>query len=211
MALKLHRCGNLWAKFGGHPCWKVQKALDDAGVEYEIVKEPWPSRKKRTAVIEGTGQSGLPAIELEDGTLVPQGVGRHGADDPGRQVRLPRAERRRAGGRLTAGGRRYNAESHGAIAQLGERLDRTQEVSGSSPLGSTETPAEAGVFSLRKALVLPLFSRSATEKCGESGGEVTVRTRRTFVLRRGRSQPGIRDRARPDVAARPQSGVPTRK
>ena len=38
------------------------------GVEYEIVKESWPSRKKRTAVIEGTGQSGLPAIELEDGS-----------------------------------------------------------------------------------------------------------------------------------------------
>ena len=32
------------------------------------MKESWPSRKKRTAVIEGTGQSGLPAIELEDGT-----------------------------------------------------------------------------------------------------------------------------------------------
>ena len=39
-------------------------------VEYEVVKESWPSRKGRTAVIEGTGQSGLPAIELEDGTLV---------------------------------------------------------------------------------------------------------------------------------------------
>ena len=46
----------------------MQKALDDAGVEYEIVKESWPGRKGRTAVIEGTGQSGLPAIELEDGT-----------------------------------------------------------------------------------------------------------------------------------------------
>ena len=32
------------------------------------MKESWPSRKGRTAVIEGTGQSGLPAIELEDGT-----------------------------------------------------------------------------------------------------------------------------------------------
>ena len=68
MALKLHRCGNIWLKFNGHPCWKVQKALDDMGVEYEIVKEPWPSRKKRTAVIEHTGQSGLPAIELDNGT-----------------------------------------------------------------------------------------------------------------------------------------------
>jgi hypothetical protein len=68
MAVKLHRCGNLWAKFNAHPCWRVQKALDEMGVEYEIVKESWPSRKKRTAVIEGTGQSGLPAIELEDGS-----------------------------------------------------------------------------------------------------------------------------------------------
>jgi hypothetical protein len=68
MAVKLHRCGNMWAKFGRHPCWTVQKALDDMGVEYVVVKESWPSRKSRTEVIEGTGQSGLPAIELENGT-----------------------------------------------------------------------------------------------------------------------------------------------
>ena len=68
MAVKLHRCGHLWAKLGSHPCWKVQKALDEARVEYEIVKESWPGRKGRTAVIEGTGQSALPAIELEDGS-----------------------------------------------------------------------------------------------------------------------------------------------
>ncbi len=68
MAVRLHRCGNVWAKFSRHPCWAVQKALDDEGVDYEVVKESWPSRKGRTAVIEGTGQSGLPAIELEDGT-----------------------------------------------------------------------------------------------------------------------------------------------
>jgi hypothetical protein len=46
----------------------VQKALDEEGVQYEVVKEPWPIRSRRTAVIEGTGQSGVPAIELEDGT-----------------------------------------------------------------------------------------------------------------------------------------------
>jgi hypothetical protein len=46
----------------------VQKALDDAGVEYEVVKESWPGRKGRTAVIEATGQNALPAIELEGGT-----------------------------------------------------------------------------------------------------------------------------------------------
>ncbi len=68
MAVKLHRCGNLWIKLNAHPCWRVQSALDDAGVEYEIVKEAWLARKSRTAVIEGTGQNGLPALELEDGT-----------------------------------------------------------------------------------------------------------------------------------------------
>ena len=42
MAIKLHRCPSPWAKFGAHPCWKVQKALDEQGIEYEIVKGPWP-------------------------------------------------------------------------------------------------------------------------------------------------------------------------
>ena len=68
MAVKLHRCPHLWIKVNGHPCWRVQKALDEAEVEYEIVKESWPGRKNRTAVIEATGQNALPAIELADGT-----------------------------------------------------------------------------------------------------------------------------------------------
>ena len=67
MAVKLHRCGNIWIKLNGHPCWKVQKALDEQGVEYEIVKGPL-SRGKRTDLIEHTGQDRFPAIELEDGT-----------------------------------------------------------------------------------------------------------------------------------------------
>jgi len=68
VALKLHRCGNLWAKLPGHPCWRVQKALDEQGIEYEVVPGPWPARKNRTAVIAGTGQPLYPAIEFEDGT-----------------------------------------------------------------------------------------------------------------------------------------------
>jgi hypothetical protein len=68
MAVKLHRCSNLWVKVAGHPCWRVQKALDDQGIEYEIVGGPWPSRKKRTALLEGTGQALYPAIQFEDGT-----------------------------------------------------------------------------------------------------------------------------------------------
>jgi hypothetical protein len=68
VAVKLHRCSNIWVKFSGHPCWRVQKALDEAGVDYEVVPGPWPSRKKRADVIEGTGQNAFPAIEFEDGT-----------------------------------------------------------------------------------------------------------------------------------------------
>jgi len=68
MAVKLHRCPLLWAKASRHPCWRVQAALDEMGVEYEVVKEAWPLRSRRTAVIAGTGGSALPALELEDGT-----------------------------------------------------------------------------------------------------------------------------------------------
>jgi hypothetical protein len=69
MAVKLYRCKNTWAKFGGHPCWKVQKALDDQGVAYELVLGPWPGRNNRpTAMVEGTGQSQYPAIQFENGT-----------------------------------------------------------------------------------------------------------------------------------------------
>jgi hypothetical protein len=68
MAVKLHRCPNIWVKVKGHPCWKVQKALDDMGVDYEVAPGPWPKRKTRSAVIEGTGQTLYPAIEFEDGS-----------------------------------------------------------------------------------------------------------------------------------------------
>lgn len=68
MAVKLHRCSLMFIK-GGHPCWRVQKALDDAGVDYEVVKEPL-RRGRRTELIQKTGQKLLPAVELEDGTFI---------------------------------------------------------------------------------------------------------------------------------------------
>lgn len=71
MPVKLHRCSIMWAKVGAHPCWKVQKALDEAGVEYEVVKHPAFPRSKRADYIELTGgEAALPAIELEDGTVI---------------------------------------------------------------------------------------------------------------------------------------------
>jgi hypothetical protein len=66
MAIKLHRCSYQWVKIKAHPCWKVEKALMDAGVEYERV--PGPRKKdEREAVIKGTGQKLYPAIQFEDG------------------------------------------------------------------------------------------------------------------------------------------------
>ena len=67
MAVKLHRCSLLWFKVHTHPCWRVQSALDEQGIEYEVVKGPL-SRGKRTGVQNLTGQNRFPAIEFEDGT-----------------------------------------------------------------------------------------------------------------------------------------------
>jgi hypothetical protein len=67
MAVKLHRCSNQWVKVGGHPCWKIEKALQDMGVDYERVPGPL-RRSKRDELQEHTGQRLYPAVELEDGT-----------------------------------------------------------------------------------------------------------------------------------------------
>ena len=70
MAVKLHRCSGMWAKFEGHPCWRVQKALDDSGVEYELVKEGSSFKgSSRGPTIEKTGQKKFPWIEFEDGSF----------------------------------------------------------------------------------------------------------------------------------------------
>ena len=68
MALRLHRCSNVWVKLSGHPCWKVQKALDDAGIPYEIVKGPLRPGK-RDEMEQLSGQRKYPVIEFEDGSV----------------------------------------------------------------------------------------------------------------------------------------------
>jgi hypothetical protein len=66
--VKLHRCPFTFLRADGHPCWKVQKALDEQGIDYELVKEPvLPGRRQN--VIGGTGQRRLPVIEFEDGSM----------------------------------------------------------------------------------------------------------------------------------------------
>ena len=66
--MKLHRCPNTWVKIGAHPCWKVQKALDEQGIEYEVVKGPL-RRGQRDALEKLSGQRQYPVIELADGTV----------------------------------------------------------------------------------------------------------------------------------------------
>ena len=66
MAVKLHRCPNGWVKLSGHPCWRVQKALDEQGVAYEVVKGPL-RRGKRDDLEALSGQREYPVIEFEDG------------------------------------------------------------------------------------------------------------------------------------------------
>ena len=69
MAVKLHRCRFERLKTG--PCWKVEKALKDMAVDYEVAAGP--SRpSKRHKIMEHTGQALYPAIEsrTEPGTAM---------------------------------------------------------------------------------------------------------------------------------------------
>ena len=58
----------MFVKIGAHPCWKVQKALDDQGIEYEVVKGP-VRRGKRDELERLSGQRVYPVIELPDGEV----------------------------------------------------------------------------------------------------------------------------------------------
>lgn len=57
----------MWVKIDAHPCWRAQKALDEQGIEYEVVKGPLrPGKREELAQV--SGQRKYPAIEFEDGT-----------------------------------------------------------------------------------------------------------------------------------------------
>jgi hypothetical protein len=66
VAVKLHRCRNVWLKIEPHPCWRVQRALDERGVDYELVRGP-VRRSKREDLERLSGQRIYPVIEFEDG------------------------------------------------------------------------------------------------------------------------------------------------
>lgn len=68
MSVKLHRCSGQWVKITAHPCWRVEKALIDQGIEYERVPGPL-RRSKRDAVEKLSGQRLYPVIQFEDGSV----------------------------------------------------------------------------------------------------------------------------------------------
>jgi glutathione S-transferase len=68
MAVSLHRCRITWFKLDVHPCWRVQKALDDAAVPYEVVAGP-VRRGKRDDLEALSGQRVYPVIEFDDGSV----------------------------------------------------------------------------------------------------------------------------------------------
>jgi glutathione S-transferase len=57
----------MWVKIEAHPCWRVQKALDDQGIDYELVKGPL-RRGKRDDLERVSDQRQYPVIEFEDGS-----------------------------------------------------------------------------------------------------------------------------------------------
>jgi glutaredoxin len=68
VSIKLHRCSNEWLKIAPHACWKVQKALNAEGIDYELVKGP-VRRSKRDQLERLSGQRIYPVIEFEDGRV----------------------------------------------------------------------------------------------------------------------------------------------
>ncbi len=65
MPIKLHRCRQTWLRTKLEACWRVQSALDEMGIQYEVVKH---RRADRFEIERLTGQPWFPVIEFEDGT-----------------------------------------------------------------------------------------------------------------------------------------------
>lgn len=68
--VKLHRCSYTFLHVDADACWRMQKALEEQGVDYEVVKHGFgKSEKSRKEIVEMTGQKYVPVLELADGTV----------------------------------------------------------------------------------------------------------------------------------------------
>ncbi len=65
-SVKLHRCSWTFLHTDLDACWKVQRALDEQGISYEVVKHGF-GKGTRSELRALSGQKWLPVIEFEDG------------------------------------------------------------------------------------------------------------------------------------------------
>ncbi len=65
--VKLHRCSYTFLHTDLDACWKVERALKEQGIEYEVVKHGY-LKGNRPEIVELSGQKALPVLELSDGT-----------------------------------------------------------------------------------------------------------------------------------------------
>jgi glutathione S-transferase len=68
VAVKLHRCSWTFVHSDREACWKVQHALDEQGIAYEVVKHGF-GKGSRPELQALSGQRLLPVIEFEDGSV----------------------------------------------------------------------------------------------------------------------------------------------
>jgi glutathione S-transferase len=66
--VKLHRCSWTFLRTDLDACWRVQRALDEQGIEYDLVKHGF-GKGKRPEVVGLSGQKLLPVLELTDGAV----------------------------------------------------------------------------------------------------------------------------------------------
>jgi len=64
----LHRCSWTFLHTDRDACWKVQRPLDDQGIEYDVVKHGF-GKGQRPEIQELSGQRLLPVIQRADGSV----------------------------------------------------------------------------------------------------------------------------------------------
>ena len=81
--VRLHRCSYTFIHHDVDACWKVERALKEKGIPYEVVKHGYlRTNGARADVIEMSGQKLLPVLELPDGEIY-----RAESDDMAERVR----------------------------------------------------------------------------------------------------------------------------
>jgi glutathione S-transferase len=64
----LHRCSWTFLRTDLDACRRVQRALDEQGIEYEVVKHGY-GKGERSEVVELSGQRLLPVLEIPGGEV----------------------------------------------------------------------------------------------------------------------------------------------